>query len=418
MQTRAILARSLLGAIFVCLVGSSPSQATSYTAVFDKVWSVVDENFYDPTFHGVDWKAEGARYRAELTEVRDDRTFLILMNKMLRELKVSHVDLDPPDSSHAREVGIGISTTDINGTPTVTDIAPLSDGRRSGLMIGDRLEGGLKQVYGPAGSTAVLQVKGCHGESRTIKVERGARLQPHEHPGWRWSRMSFGPHRTIGYLRVDRFDDGAADLADQAMTQLRDTDALIIDVRNNSGGNVTALRLAGYFMPPGEAPAVALFARPYLKSLGRAPTAADVMSGPKIEGAYTDAAVFKAVADHQGQAVFYTEALDGKRYTRPTIVLIGEATGSAAEGFAWEMRLHSKAQFVGRKTAGALLSGEEFPVGEGWTLTIPVQGLWGPDGRDFADQAVSPDVAINWTRADLCDGRDPDVQRAIELLSH
>ena len=88
------------------------------------------------------------------------------------------------------------------------------------------------------------------------------------------------------------------------MAELQDTDGLVIDIRQNSGGNLSSLRLASYFMPPGDAPVVALFARPYLKALGHAPTADDVLRGPKIMGAYTTDAIRKAVKAYQ--AVFDT----------------------------------------------------------------------------------------------------------------
>jgi len=40
--------------------GCSCAQAADYTALFDATWSTVNDNFYDPAFHGVDWKAVGA----------------------------------------------------------------------------------------------------------------------------------------------------------------------------------------------------------------------------------------------------------------------------------------------------------------------------------------------------------------------
>jgi carboxyl-terminal processing protease len=412
-----IVVAALFGfALSASAADTNPAVATNYPAVFQAVWSAVDENFYDPTFHGVNWPAVRVRYAARLSGAHDDREFLLLMDAMLAELKVSHVHLAPPQASTAHQVGIGVDIKSVDGAPTIVGIPPLSSAAMMGLRIGDRIEGSPTDLTGIVGSRVTVSVLGCDGIEQTREVVHVAQLFPHEHPGWRWSRMSWGPGHTLGYIRIDRFDDGAADLADQAMDELKDTDGLVIDVRANSGGNVTALRLAGYFMPPGEAPAVALFARPYLKALGRTPTASDVERGPKVEGAYTDAAVFKAVNDHQGQAVFYTEALGGRRYQHPVVVLISEDTASAAEGFAWAMRLRSHAKFIGRRTAGELLSAADFPVGDGWTLTIPVQGLWGPDGRDLADQSLSPDIATSWTRTDVCAGRDPDLQRALAVL--
>ena len=145
-------------------------------------------------------------------------------------------------------------------------------------------------------------------------------------------------------------------------------------------------------------------------------TAQDVRNGPKVVGAYTTEAIMKAVGDNKGAAVFYIEDLGDKRYGGPVVVLIGEETGSAAEGFAWTMRQDTKARLVGRPTAGALLSSDTVELTGGWKLVLPVQGIWGPDGKDYGDKAVPPHETVPLTRADLCAGRDPDLDRAMKIL--
>lgn len=391
--------------------------ATGYAAVFEQVWTQVSQNYYDPGFHGVDWKDAGRRYRAQLRGVRDDAAFKALVERMLGELKSSHTALSAPAKSGDRRRGIGARFAAVEGAQTAVDVSPLGPAWRRGLRAGDVLLSSPDEIPGALGSTAALTIRGCAGQERRLEVERVAMGWPAEHPGWRWTRVTPRSGLAIGYLRVDRFDDGAAQLADQAMSELADTQALIVDLRRNSGGNTSALRLASYFMPPGEAPVLGLFARPYLQKLGHAPGAAEVRDGPKIVGAYTDAAVFEAVSKHGGAAVFHSDALDGKRYGGRVLVLIDGETASSGEGFAWALRLHSTARFVGRASAGELLSGERFKVGHGWTLTVPVHGLWGADGRDFADRSVQPDQAVAWTREDYCSGRDPDMEVAMRMLT-
>jgi hypothetical protein len=45
-----------------------------------------------------------------------------------------------------------------------------------------------------------------------------------------------------------------------------------------------------------------------------------------------------------------------------------------------------------------------------------VQGVWGADGVDYRDRALTPDVTVNWTRGDMCTGQDPDIAAALKLL--
>jgi carboxyl-terminal processing protease len=115
--------------------------------------------------------------------------------------------------------------------------------------------------------------------------------------------------------------------------------------------------------------------------------------------------------------MLWTEDLGAKRWNKPVALLIGGGSGSAAEGFAWLMKLRTKAVLVGRETAGALLGSEIFDLGQGWRLRVPVLGIWAPDGQDYGDRAVAPDVKVARTPEQLCAGRDPDIEAALDLFS-
>lgn len=399
-------------AVLACLLSTSAAAGTDYPMLFDKVWSTVDANFYDPGFHGADWKAIGARYRTELSGVKTDKEFEVLASAMLKEIGTSHLYLVPPQDSPASGAGIGIGFREMDGEVLVSEVTPLSD---AGLRLGDKLLTPRTALAGPIGSEAKGRVDTCGGKERDFLAHRIAAFWPPQHPAFEWWSAKIAPDKTIGYIRIDRFDDGAAPLADRAMTELKDTSALIIDIRNNSGGNASGFRLASYFLK-GEAPGFALFARPYLEKLGHKVTEADVLAAPKVTGAYTDAAIFAAVNAHKGAATFWSEDVGAMRYAKPVAILIGEDTASAAEGFAWAMRKVPGVTFIGHKTAGVLLSADRFALPGGWSLTVPVQGVWGGDGIDYLDRALSPDVSVKWTRADMCEGRDPDILAARKLL--
>lgn len=246
-------------------------------------------------------------------------------------------------------------------------------------------------------------------------MRREGAFWPPARPGLRWSILDAGSGHRIAYLEVNRFDDGAAQLIDQAMQELGGTTGLIIDIRENSGGNTSALRLNSYFAD--EQPAVVLMSRPYLQRLGTALNERVTRAVPRVQGAYTTEAVFAAVERGGGAAAFWTEDVGERRYRAPVVVLIGENTGSAAEGFAWFMRTRTEARLVGRRSAGALLSGESFDLGDGWSVTVPVHGLWSPEGEDYGDRPVPPHIPVEWSRESLCAGRDPDVESALDLLA-
>lgn len=386
-----------------------------YVQVYDKMVETVRTRFYDPALHGANWDAAARRYRQQLRAVRTDADFQKLAEALLQELRSSHVGLRLPSDSPDRTVGIGVNIRKIGPEWVITEVDPLSDARRQGIRPGFVLVSQPEELRGAVGSLGSLRVRACDDTEQLVSVRRVARPWPPQQPSFRWTSVSHGPGKTIGYLRVDRFDDGAAEEADRAMADLKRTDALIIDVRANSGGNASALRLASYFTE-GSVPGLVLLTRQYLDRVGRPVTAADVLAAPRVDRPYTDAAVFAGLEANNGGEALWTEDVGADRYTRPVAVLIGENTGSAAEGFAWVMKLKTHAVLMGRKTAGALLSGEDIELGGGWVLTIPTAGIWGPDGVNYGDRAVQPDQTVPTSRNDLCAGRDPEVEAAIDRL--
>jgi carboxyl-terminal processing protease len=394
-------------------VQAQASDDGPYAQLFETLWATVDAQYYDPKHNGADWAGVRTRYAPRARTVDTDSEFAQLASEMLREIGSSHLNIVPPARAAVARAGLGARFLELDGETILSEVSPLSDAWHKGLRPGDRLLASIDSLRGPLGERASVSVEHCDGRRAVLDVRREQAFWPPERPGFRWRQIRTSADERIGYLRIDRFDDGAADLADQAMADLSGSAAIIIDLRWNTGGNASALRLASYFAPGAE-PAFALLNRAYLDRLGRRPTAADILAAPRVARAYTTEAVMEAVTSHDGGMVLWTEEVP-TRFTRPLFLLLGPDTGSAAEGFAWYMRLRTQARLVGRTTEGALLSSDTLDIGHGWSVTLPVHGNWGPDGQDFGDKAVEPHVAVEWRRADYCDGRDPDLAMALRL---
>ncbi len=386
----------------------------SYEEIFQAVWQTVNDEFYDPDFAGVDWEAVRRRYLPLSAKVNNDPDFYNLIAGMLKEIPVSHLDFGMPERQG--EAGIGAQTHQIEGRRIITAIAPASDAQRQGLRIGDAVLSSSRQEAGPIGSLATLRVKGCDANERTVEVRRESAWWPPERPSLRWRTIETNPGERIGYLRAARFDDDAAPLADAAMEDLKDTSGLIIDVRDNSGGNISYIRLGGYFSR-GENLVVALLMRPYIERLHRAPIQVDPRTVPKVLGVYTTAGILEAMKTNGGGIALYSEDMGDRIYRGRVAVLINEKTGSAAEGFAWFMKEQTRATLIGRKTAGSLLGAESFVMPGGWRLRVPTHAGWGPDGKAGMDKAVTPHLTVPWTARDVCEGKDPDIAKALDVLA-
>ena len=84
----------------------------TYPELFEAVWHTINDNFYDPTFGGVDWKTVHQKYQPEVAKVKDDNSFVALAYRMMRELHVSHLELVPRQLAQS---GIAVRSRRIEG---------------------------------------------------------------------------------------------------------------------------------------------------------------------------------------------------------------------------------------------------------------------------------------------------------------
>jgi carboxyl-terminal processing protease len=391
-------------------------QDSQYQSIFEDVWETVNKNFYDPNFAGVDWKAVRERYRPQVAAVKDDAAFLALMKKMLKELPVSHLAITPPTAG--QKTSISVTTRTIDDQQVVVSIFPLSDARQLGLRPGDAILTPPENWLGEVGEVAQINIKGCDGQERAVQLRRG-RYLPAKSPSSNvnWFIYEKQPGIRVGYLRVSQFDgDDIAAQIDAAMSDLNDTQQLIIDVRDNPGGNTSFIRLVSYFIP-GQSAITALMMRSALERMGGAPAQIDLATLPKVTKPYTTAEVYKALLSNKGAITVYSEDLGNKVYKGKVAVLINQFTGSAAEGFAGVMKAKTKATLIGQTTAGQLLSAQWMKVKGDWRLFIPTAAAYGPDGKPAIDTPTTPNIEAKPTRQDICGNRDPVLMRALTVLN-
>jgi tricorn protease len=149
-------------------------------------------------------------------------------------------------------------------------------------------------------------------------------------------------------------------------------DAIIVDERFNGGGQV-----ADYYIDVLRRPFISYWATRYGDDL-KTPTAS--IQGPKV-------------------------------------MLIDETAGSGGDLLPWMFRKFELGTLVGQRTWGGLVGVLGFPVlMDGGQITAPNLAIWTPeDGWVVENEGVPPDVEVEQTPADVIAGRDPQLERAIQI---
>lgn len=169
----------------------------------------------------------------------------------------------------------------------------------------------------------------------------------------------------IGYLEVSGFlgTDGYESVIGDAMRFLARTDAVIIDVRRNGGGNGAMSHLLfSHFLPATPVPTIRVKTREEPEPIEQ-----------------------QSVADVPGP----------RRPDVPLYVLTSRGTASAAEEFSFVLENRHRATLVGDRTAGAGHMVAGFPVTHGFVASVSITRVSDPQtGAEWEGVGVQPDRKV------------------------
>ena len=101
----------------------------------------------------------------------------------------------------------------------------------------------------------------------------------------------------------------------------------------------------------------------------------------------------------------------------PKVMLIDETAGSGGDLLPWMFNKLEIGTLVGRRTWGGLVGVLGFPVlMDGGFVTAPNLAIWTEDGFVVENVGVPPDVEVEQYPADIIAGRDPQLEKAIEIV--
>ncbi len=99
-------------------------------------------------------------------------------------------------------------------------------------------------------------------------------------------------------------------------------------------------------------------------------------------------------------------------------MIIDETAGSGGDLLPWMFRKLKLGTLVGKRTWGGLVGTLGFPVlMDGGSVTAPNLAIWTPEeGWPVENVGVPPDIEVEQTPADVIAGRDPQLEKAIQVI--
>jgi C-terminal processing protease CtpA/Prc len=110
-----------------------------------------------------------------------------------------------------------------------------------------------------------------------------------------------------------------------------------------------------------------------------------------------------------------TEGRGPRRFHGRIVALVNEHTSGAAEMVAGFLQENGLGKVVGTKTAGRLLAGKGFKVGQDYILMIPVGAYLSWNGRRYEGNGIDPDIIADWSHGNPESEDDPQIRVALNL---
>jgi len=324
---------------------------TDNVSIFNAIWDEMDARYGGFQVRNIDWDDSYTRYAP-------------LVNSSLTELELFQVCtdmLDELDDQH-----IGIRTSKIDGIEY-----GFSSGKANDEVLADK-------------EFRLANILNNYLEDGFVTEDFGEDNVEFQ--------FAYGiiKDKNIGYIHFPHFETSSDDWhlqIDDATTFLKDTDGMIVDVRNNGGGfPIIDRHIAARFMKDDK----------FIFTI-------ESRNGP-------DRNDFDEPAK-------YNSTPAGVTYTKPIIALINKSTVSAGEEFMLYMQSQDHVTVMGTPTSNAF-SGVGFDrfLPNGWLFRLPVQLYKYPDGSSPEGVGILPEITMQNDTIDINNGIDRIFEKAVEMF--
>lgn len=356
-------------------LSATPEDMQTLFAPFWEAWNIVHSEFVDQPLDDVTLM-RGA-IRGMMEAVGDKQTFY--MDPVVYETETSAL------SGEYEGIGAFVDTTG----DYLSIISPIegSPAEAAGLKPGDLIiaidgvdmtgtppEEARQKVIGPAGTTVTLSVAREGQEEPLEFIITRAKITIPSVTG----KML---ENDIAYIDINQFGDKTTSELNTVLGELlpQNPKGIIIDLRNNGGGYLqTSIEVASEFIDKG----VILYER------------------------YGD-----------GSRDTYNALGNGRATDLPIVVLVNEGSASASEILAGALQDYERAQLVGVITYGKGSVQQWIPLSdENGAARVTIARWLTPDERLIDGVGLTPDFTVELTEDDVAAERDPQLDKAIEVL--
>jgi tricorn protease len=371
--------------------------------IFNEAWRINRDYFYDPGMHGADWNAMKKKYEPFLSHLACRGDLNRLIQWMCSELAVGHHRMQGRGEVlfQPKSVGVGLLGVDyqisknryqfakiyggLNWNPNLR--SPLTEpgiNAKSGeylLAINGKDITADQNIFSffenTQGKIVELTIgpNPDYNASRTVKVEPISNESDLRNRDWvegNLKKVHEATNGQVAYVYVPNTSTAGHESFKRYFFPQANKKAIIVDERFNGGGSV-----ADYYID--------LLLRPYQAHWN-----------------------FRYGKDMKTPSA----SIQG-----PKVMIIDETAGSGGDMLPYMFRKFNVGTLVGKRTWGGLVGILGFPEFiDGASVTAPNLAIWTKDGFIVENVGVAPDIEVEQWPRDVIKGKDPQLEKAIEVI--
>ena len=351
-------------------------------SIFWKAWNLLNEKYV-------------ATGTSTATTTDQDRVYGAIKG-MTEALGDPYTVFFPPEESKIFESeisgnfeGVGMEVGIKDGVLTVVSALKGTPAERAGLTTGDKIlkindtittnlsvDEAVKMIRGPKGSTVTFTIiRPPQEKPFEVKVVRDVINIP---------TIETEQKNGVFIIKFYSFTAQSPDLFRNALRQFVQSrpDKLVLDLRGNPGGYLdAAVDIASWFLPQGKVVVRENF-------------------GPN-----KDEEVYRSLG--------YNIFSDNFKF----VILINEGSASASEILAGALSEYGKATLVGEKSFGKGSVQELVKITPDTALKVTIARWLTPNGKSISEGGLKPDVEVPMSEDDVKNKKDPQLDKAIEILN-
>lgn len=354
-----------------------PQPGTIDFSLFWDAYSKLQQNFIDSS------------------KITDQKVIYGAIEGMTRSLDDPYTDFFNPDQAKKFKQDLSGSFEGIGveigiKKDLLTIVAPLkgTPGEKAGLKPGDvivKIDGtdatnmttdeAVNLIRGTKGTSVILSIlRDGWDDTKDIAIIRDTiKVPPME-----WSLKD----GDTAYIKINQFGDTLTSNFETTALEILYSPAkrIVLDLRNNPGGYLSVAQdIAGWFLKSGQTVTIEDFGK------------------------------------DKPQETYKTEGSAGL-LDYPIVVLINEGSASASEILAGALRDNRNIKLIGTKSFGKGSVQEVISLRGGSFLKVTIAHWLTPKGSFISEVGLTPDIKIDVTDQDIEQEKDPQLDRALEII--